>query len=233
MLSQLSYSPSEAAQAIQRESDCQRRGASSAELPSLCAIRRAGDPRGRVILRDLRRSGGIGIRRALKRPRPFGPCGFESHLRHRTRGVAPPRRIPERRAPSEFTDNRDGSSITGRLEEIALHKLIRALALAFFISLGTAVLAPGAALAQYREFTGRIDKINDKKMIVDNRQGDKVTFDKVPDTKIDDTHEAKKKVWSDLKSDDWVTVKWKMVDKPRKAYEVIVLPPKSEAGEEE
>ena len=147
--------------------------------------------------------------------------------------MAPTWRIPERRAPSEFTDNRDGSSITGRLEEIALHKLIRALALAFFISLGTAVLAPGAALAQYREFTGRIDKINDKKMIVDNRQGDKVTFDKVPDTKIDDTHEAKKKGWSDLKSDDWVTVKWKMVDKPRKAYEVIVLPPKSEAGEEE
>jgi hypothetical protein len=121
---------------------------------------------------------------------------------------------------------------TGSLEEIALHKLIRALALVGLMTLATAVLAPGAALAQYREFTGRIDKINDKKMIVDNRQGDKVTFDKVPDTKVDDTHEAKKKTWSDLKSDDWVTVKWKMVDKPRKAYEVIVLPPKSEAGEE-
>lgn len=138
--------------------------------------------------------------------------------------MAPTRRIPERRAPSEFTDN--------RLEEIALHKLIRALALAGLMSLGTAVLAPGAALAQYREFTGKIDKINDKKMIVDNRQGDKVTFDKVPDTKVDDTHEAKKKAWSDLKSDDWVTVKWKMVDKPRKAYEVIVLPPKAESGED-
>jgi hypothetical protein len=107
-----------------------------------------------------------------------------------------------------------------------LHKLIRALALVGWITLAAAVLAPGAAFAQYREFTGRIDKINDKKMIVDNRQGDKVTFDKVPDTKIDDTHEAKK-AWSDLKSDDWVTVKWKMVDKPRKAYEVIVLPPKA------
>ncbi|HEX5067339.1 MAG TPA: hypothetical protein VFY49_14555 [Myxococcota bacterium] len=113
-----------------------------------------------------------------------------------------------------------------------MHKLIRALALAGLMSLGTAVLAPGAALAQYREFTGKIDKINDKKMIVDNRQGDKVTFDKVPDTKVDDTHEAKKKAWSDLKSDDWVTVKWKMVDKPRKAYEVIVLPPKAESGED-
>jgi hypothetical protein len=120
----------------------------------------------------------------------------------------------------------------GRLKEIALHKLIRALALVGLMTLAAAVLAPGAAFAQYREFTGRIDKINDKKMIVDNRQGDKVTFDKVPDTKVDDTHEAKKKAWSDLKSDDWVTVKWKMVDKPRKAYEVIVLPPKNEAGED-
>jgi hypothetical protein len=117
-------------------------------------------------------------------------------------------------------------------EEIALHKWIRALVLAGFASLAFAVVAPGAALAQYREFTGRIDKINDKKMIVDNRQGDKVTFDKLPDTKVDDTHEAKKKSWSDLKSDDWVNVKWKMVDKPRKAYEVIVIPPKKEAGED-
>ena len=32
-------------------------------------------------------------------------------------------------------------------------------------------------------------------MIVDNRQGDNVTFDKVPDTKVDDSHEAKKKAW--------------------------------------
>jgi hypothetical protein len=30
-----------------------------------------------------------------------------------------------------------------------------------------------------------------------------------------------------------VTVSWKFVDKPRKAYEVEVLPPKEEAGEDE
>ena len=110
----------------------------------------------------------------------------------------------------------------------------RRVALVFLAAVAAFVLAPGAALAQYREFTGRIDKINDKKMIVDNRQGDKVTFDKVADTKVDDTsgEDTKKKAWPDLKNDDWVTVKWKMVDKPRKAYEVIVLPPKAEAGED-
>lgn len=113
-----------------------------------------------------------------------------------------------------------------------MHRTIRRVALVFLFALAAAVLAPGAALAQYREFTGKIDKINDKKMIVDNRQGDKVTFDKLKETKVDDTHEGKKKAWADLKNADWVTVKWKMVDKPRKAYEVIVLPPKSEAGED-
>ena len=114
-----------------------------------------------------------------------------------------------------------------------MHKMIRRIALAGLAALAVFVLAPSAALAQYREFTGKIDKINDKKMIVDNRQGDKVTFDKVPDAKVDDTSgETKKKAWADLKNDDWVTVKWKMIDKPRKAYEIIVLPPKKEAGED-
>jgi hypothetical protein len=113
-----------------------------------------------------------------------------------------------------------------------LHKLARNFALVALVAFGAIILAPGAALAQYREFTGLIDKINDTKMIVDNRQGDKVTFDKLKETKVEDTHEGKKKSWDDLKNDDHVTVKWKMVDKPRKAYEVIVLPPKKEAGED-
>lgn len=96
------------------------------------------------------------------------------------------------------------------------------------------LLMTSAAFAQYREFTGRIDKINNKKMIVDNRMGDKVTFERAKDVKIDDTSgkDKPKKKWKQLRKDDWVTVKWKMMDKPRKAYEVQVLPPKKEAGEE-
>jgi hypothetical protein len=97
-----------------------------------------------------------------------------------------------------------------------------------------ALLTAGAASAQYREFTGRVDKINKSKMIVDNRMGDKVAFERVDDTKIDDTSGADKpkKSWRDLDREDWVTVKWKMMDKPRKAYEVIVLPAKEEAGDD-
>jgi hypothetical protein len=90
----------------------------------------------------------------------------------------------------------------------------------------------GAASAQYREFTGQINKINGKKMIVDNRMGDKVTFDKIDTTAVEDKHKGDKKSWDDLKKDDWVTVEWKMMDKPRKAYKVIVVPPKDEKAED-
>ena len=91
-----------------------------------------------------------------------------------------------------------------------------------FLSL-TLLALPQLALADmpYREFTGRIDRIDAKKMIVDNRQGDKVSFNRVGDAVVEGEG---KKNWSELKRKDWVTVSWKFVDKPRKAYKVRVLP---------
>ncbi|MDG2334090.1 MAG: hypothetical protein P8Q97_07680 [Myxococcota bacterium] len=97
----------------------------------------------------------------------------------------------------------------------------RALALAAIIAL----LAPTLASAQMREFTGRIDRVSKKKMIVDNRMGDKVSFVPLETTEV--TGEGKEK-WKDLKKKDWVTVSWKFVDKPRKAYKVQVLPPRED-----
>jgi hypothetical protein len=94
--------------------------------------------------------------------------------------------------------------------------------------LAAAVLAPSLASAQYREFTGRIDKINKKKMIVDNRQGDKVPFNFLKETEVIGLKDEVKK----LKQKDWVTVYWKFTDKPRKAYKVEVIPEKKEAGAE-
>jgi len=92
-----------------------------------------------------------------------------------------------------------------------------------------AVSVAGVASAQYREFTGRIDKVNKKKMIVDNRKGDKVSFIKVDETVVEGEG---KKEWKQLKKGTWITVYWKFVDKPRKAYKIKVLPPKKEAGED-
>ena len=87
------------------------------------------------------------------------------------------------------------------------------------------LLGSSLAQAQMREFTGRIDRVSKKRMIVDNRMGDKVSF--VPAEKTEVTGEGKTE-WKELKKKDWVTVSWKFVDKPRKAYKVQVLPPREE-----
>lgn len=87
------------------------------------------------------------------------------------------------------------------------------------------ILGPSLVEAQMREFSGQIKRINDKKMIVDNRMGDNVSFIRVDSTEV--TGEDKTK-WDELKQKDWVTVSWKFIDKPRKAYKVLVLPPKEE-----
>jgi hypothetical protein len=82
------------------------------------------------------------------------------------------------------------------------------------------LLLPGLASAD-KDFTGRIDKISKKKMIVDNRMGDKLTFVYVNGVTV---VEGEKAEWSKLKKKDWVTVTWKMIDNPRKAYKVVVIP---------
>jgi hypothetical protein len=110
-----------------------------------------------------------------------------------------------------------------------MRKFMTRMALIALVALIVPVAMPGAAIAQMREFVGKVDKIDDKKLIVDNRKGDKVSFDKVAETTVEGT----KTEWKAIKKDDWVSVSWKMVDKPRKAYKVNVMPPKEEAGEDE
>ena len=119
----------------------------------------------------------------------------------------------------------------GRGGRVALAAL-SALALALALS-----ARPGAAEDSadvYREFFGVIQTVSGKEMFVDNRMGDKLKFSPADDVKVVDATgnpERKKEKWSDLKKADWVTVSWKMMDKPRKAYIVKVMPPKEEAGE--
>jgi hypothetical protein len=110
-----------------------------------------------------------------------------------------------------------------------MRKFITRMALIALAALIVPLAMPGAAAAQMREFAGKIDKIDAKKVIVDNRKGDKVSFDKVGETVV----EGEKTDWAALKKNDWVSVSWKMVDKPRKAYKVHVMPPKEEAGVDE
>lgn len=97
---------------------------------------------------------------------------------------------------------------------------MRRLSFLFAVAFAAALLIPSLASAQMREFTGRIDKINKKQMIVDNRMGDKVKF---VYAKKETVVEGTKTEWRKLKTKDWVTVSWKFVDNPRKAYKVVVF----------
>ena len=97
--------------------------------------------------------------------------------------------------------------------------------LVFSLTVLALLLGSSLAEAQMREFTGRIDRVSKKRMIVDNRMGDKVSF--VPAENTEVTGEGKTE-WKELKKKDWVTVSWKFIDKPRKAYKIQVLPPKEE-----
>lgn len=95
------------------------------------------------------------------------------------------------------------------------------------------VLAPvvlaTAAHAQLRDFKGKVDSVAESSIIVDNRKGDKIKFEKIAETVV----KGEKTKWEDIKKSDWVAVSSKMLEKPRKAYEVNVLPPQQEAGEDE
>jgi hypothetical protein len=97
------------------------------------------------------------------------------------------------------------------------------------LALALALVGVASASAQVREFTGKVDSVSEKKIIIDNRQGDKVSFNKLDETVV----EGEKTAWAEIKKGDWATVEWKFVDKPRKAYKVTIVPPKEEAGVEE
>ena len=88
------------------------------------------------------------------------------------------------------------------------------------------LLAPAAATAQaqLREFTGQIDDVDGSRIIVDNRMEDRITFVRAAETVV----QGRRSAWSQLKRKDWVTISWKFVDKPKKAYVVRVLPPRGD-----
>ena len=110
-----------------------------------------------------------------------------------------------------------------------MRKVATAIFLMLFVVSAGVLVAPGEAAAQFRQFKGRIDKINKKQVIVDNRKGDKVKFNKVDDTAVEGEG---KTTWDALKKGDWVMVDWKFIDKPRKAYKVQVIPPQADKAED-
>ncbi len=111
-----------------------------------------------------------------------------------------------------------------------MRNMFRRLILAVLIAVFVPLVLAEEASAQYREFIGRVDKISQKNLVVDNRRGDKVPFENSETTTVSGEG---KKAWKQIEKGDWVSVSWKMMDKPRIAYRIMVLPPRKEAGEED
>ena len=110
-----------------------------------------------------------------------------------------------------------------------MNKILGRLAFVMFVAAALPLLPPGVSHAQMRDFEGKVDAVNEKQIIVDNRKGDKLTFVKVDETTV----EGDKKAWTDIKKNDWVAVSSKMLEKPRKAYKVVVKPAPPDGAVEE
>ena len=90
-----------------------------------------------------------------------------------------------------------------------------------------ALILSGEASAEFREFSGKVTEISADKMVIDNRRGDRVSFRRTKATTVT----GAKKRWQAIEAGDRVSVSWKMVDVPRVAYKVVVMPPKRKSHE--
>ncbi len=73
-----------------------------------------------------------------------------------------------------------------------------------------------------RSFEGELQKVKKNTIVVDNKKGDKIKFTEHASTTV----AGEKAAWGDLKKGDWVAVCSKMLEKPRSAYKVEVMPAK-------
>ena len=62
-------------------------------------------------------------------------------------------------------------------------------------------------------------RVDETKLVIDNRMQDRVTFVRFDRTQV----KGARGKWSQLRQGDRVTVSWRFVDKPKKAYVVQVL----------
>jgi hypothetical protein len=98
--------------------------------------------------------------------------------------------------------------------------------IAVAVAVATFAFAPAATAeiecdGMQRSFTGELQKANDKMIVVDNKKGDKIKFEKHESTTVSGV----KAEWDDLKKGDYVSVCSKMLEKPRYAYKVESMEP--------
>ena len=108
-----------------------------------------------------------------------------------------------------------------------MRKISGWIAVRVLISAAIALILSSEASAEFREFSGKVTEISGDKMVIDNRRGDRVSFRRSKATTVT----GAKKRWAALEEGDRVSVSWKMVDVPRIAYKVVVMPPKRKSHE--
>lgn len=116
--------------------------------------------------------------------------------------------------------------------------LIGTLSLALLTGLTLTATSAAADCDNMREFTGKVQKFKKtgKKagFLLDNNQGDKVSFRKPENVEVvDQRAEKKAEKWEDLKNGMWVGTCWKFTDKPRLAYKVMVKEQPKDAASDE
>lgn len=115
------------------------------------------------------------------------------------------------------------------MRKIAPSFVARSLGFGFAVmAAATFAFAPAAHAIEcdgmQRSFEGELQKAKGDTIVVDNKKGDKIKFVQPPTPDVS----GEKTAWEDLKKGDWVAVCSKMLEKPRKAYKVSVMPPKDE-----
>jgi len=85
------------------------------------------------------------------------------------------------------------------------------------------LLLAGPTTGQAREFSGTIQEVDAGGLLLQNRRGDEIRFQRVPETRVSGRG-GQNASWSGLRAGERATVRWKLADSPPVAYEVIVLP---------
>jgi hypothetical protein len=91
--------------------------------------------------------------------------------------------------------------------------MIAAVIVAALVSVG----AP--ALADHRDFAGRVKKVSEKRVTVENRMGDRRSFVRGKKTPV----RGGRSSWEGIRPGDQVIVDWHLEDRPARARRVRVL----------
>ncbi len=108
-----------------------------------------------------------------------------------------------------------------------MRKISGRIAVRVLIAVALPLILSNEASAEFREFSGKVTEISGDKLVIENRQGDRVSFERSEATTVT----GAKKSWQAIEEGDSVSVSWKMVDKPRIAYKIVVMPPKQKSRE--